>query len=253
MTPFEKLTGCKPRNRITNNLGLENLDSTLVTFVKSPNEQLQGSQRLDALQLAEFESSRTWGRSRNEQKLKRFVNEQVKNRKRTVRKFIVEKNGKKKGWDSKFGCKPKMISGETTHTVRVEFRILHKKDVAEVPETVVNNLFQQSKPEDLAQTKKKEIFTGTGGRFVLKDTKGAKSATVDTISPDIKLKRLEEKSQTSRTENLRQMIADSKAKKAAQNLEVTESTENQSNAAQLLAKPTENGTKKENSPSSRHN
>ncbi len=66
MSPFEKLTGCKPRNRITNNLGLDNPDSTQVTLVESPNEQLLGSQRLDALQFADFESSRTWGRSRNE-------------------------------------------------------------------------------------------------------------------------------------------------------------------------------------------
>ncbi len=68
----------------------------------------------------------------------------------------------KKGWDSKIGCKPKMISEETAHPVKVGLRILHKKDVAEVPEMVVNNLFQQPKPEELPQTKKKEIFTGTG-------------------------------------------------------------------------------------------
>ncbi len=115
---FEKLTGCKPRNRITNNLGLDIPDSALVTLVKSPNEQLLGSQRLDALQRAEIESSRTWGRSRKEQGLKRFVNERVKNRKRKVRKFVVEQNRKRKGWDSKFGCKPKMISEETAHTVK---------------------------------------------------------------------------------------------------------------------------------------
>ena len=66
MSPFEKLTGCKPRNRITNNLGLDNPDLTLVTLVKSPNEEL-----------------------------KIFVNEQVKNRKRKVRKFVLEKNRKK--------------------------------------------------------------------------------------------------------------------------------------------------------------
>ncbi len=95
MSRFEKLTGCKPRNRITNNLGLDNPDATLVTLVKSPNEQLLGSQRMDAMQLADFESSRTWGRSRNEQDLKRFVNDQVKNRKRKVRNFIVEKNRKR--------------------------------------------------------------------------------------------------------------------------------------------------------------
>ena len=110
MLPFEKLTGCKPRNRITNNLGLDNPDWTLVTLIKSPNEQLLGPQRLDALQLADFESSRTLGPSRNEQELKRFVNEQVKNRKRKVRTSVVEINRKKKGWDSKFGCKLKQIS-----------------------------------------------------------------------------------------------------------------------------------------------
>ncbi len=71
MSPFEKLTGCKPRNRITNILGLENPDATLVTLVKAPNEKLLGSQRMDALQLADFESSRTWGRSRREQERER--------------------------------------------------------------------------------------------------------------------------------------------------------------------------------------
>ncbi len=70
-----------------------------MTLVKSTNEQ--GTQRLDALQLAEFESSRTWGRSRNEQELKGFVNEQVKNRKRKVRKLVVEKTEKRLGLENR--------------------------------------------------------------------------------------------------------------------------------------------------------
>ncbi len=127
MSSFEKLTGGKPRNRITNNLGLDNPDATLVTLVKSPNEQLLGSQRMDAMQLADFESSRTWGRSRNEQDLKRFVNHQVKNRKRKVRKFIVENNRKKSGWDSSFGSKPIQVIEETQHTVKIGNRTLHKR------------------------------------------------------------------------------------------------------------------------------
>ncbi len=136
-----------------------------------------------------------------------------------------------------------MISEETAHTVKVGNRILHKKDVAEVPEMVVNNLFQQSKPEELAQTKKKEIFTGTGGRFVSKDTKGAKSTAVDIISPDTKLKRAEEKSQ-----KLRQMIAENQAKKSAHNRDGTqeaiETTENQQSATQLSVKTPENSKRK---------
>ncbi len=56
MSSLEKLTGCKPRNGIANNLGLENPDATLVALVKSPNEHLLGSQRMDAIQLADFES-----------------------------------------------------------------------------------------------------------------------------------------------------------------------------------------------------
>ncbi len=94
--------------------------------------------------------------------------------------------------------------------------------MAEVSENIVNNLFQQPKPEELAQTKKKEIFTGSGGRFVSKETKGAKSKIVDTISSDIKLKRAEEKSQKNRVEKLRQMIAENKAKKQAQTQEIDE-------------------------------
>ena len=53
MSPFEKLTGNKPKNRI----GLENPDATLVTMVKNPLEQPLGTQKLDALDLAEYEST----------------------------------------------------------------------------------------------------------------------------------------------------------------------------------------------------
>ncbi len=107
MSPFEKLTGNKPRITINNCLGSGNPEATLITMIKGPNEQPLGTQRLDTLDLAEFESARTWGRSRNTQELKRFINEQAKGRKRKVSKFIVETNRKRNGWESKFGSKPK--------------------------------------------------------------------------------------------------------------------------------------------------
>ena len=127
MPPFEKLTGNKPRNAINNCLGLGNPEATLITMVKGPNEQPLGTERLDALDLAEFESARTWGRSRNTQELKRFINEQSKGRKRKVSKFIVETNRNRKGWESKFGGKSKKVTGETKHTVKVGNRIYIKR------------------------------------------------------------------------------------------------------------------------------
>ncbi len=51
MSPFEKLTGQKPRNQLTNCLGLENPQSTLVTMVKNVDEKPLGTQKLDALDL----------------------------------------------------------------------------------------------------------------------------------------------------------------------------------------------------------
>ena len=132
MSPFKKLTGNKPRNVICNRIGLENPDATIVTMVKNPLEQPLGTQKLDALDLAEYESARTWGRSRNVTELRRFINEQTKPKKRKVRKFVVETKRNRKGWESKFSQKPKLISSETKPTVKIGKRILHKKDVAEV-------------------------------------------------------------------------------------------------------------------------
>ncbi len=41
MSPYEKLTGQKPRNQLTDRLGLENPEATLVTMVKNVEEQPQ--------------------------------------------------------------------------------------------------------------------------------------------------------------------------------------------------------------------
>ncbi len=61
-------------------------------------------------------------------------------------------------------------------------RTLQKKDVAEVPEEIVNNLFQSTNPENFVPSgKEKEIYTGKGGRFVPKGTKGAKMKTVGNL------------------------------------------------------------------------
>ena len=56
--------------------------------------------------------------------------------------------------------------------------------------------------------------------FVPTETKGAKSKTMDTISPEIQLKRVSEKNPKNKTDRLRQMMAENKArsetKKAAE-------------------------------------
>ncbi len=82
-----------------------------------------------------------------------------------------------------------------------------------MPEEIVNNLFQSTNPENFVPSgKEKEIYTGKGGRFVPKGTKGAKVKTVDTVSPDIQKKRAAGKSEKERGERLRKMIAENKAK-----------------------------------------
>ena len=141
MSPFEKLTGCKARNTVNNRLGLGNPDATLVTMVKGPNEQPLGTQKLDALDFVEFESVRTWRRSRNPQEMRNFINEQTEGRKRKESNFVVEINRNLKGWQSKLSDKPERVNIETKHTIKVGKRALHKKDVAEVPREIAKNCF----------------------------------------------------------------------------------------------------------------
>ncbi len=188
-------------------------------MVKNPMEKPLGTQKLDALDLADYESARTWGRSRSIPELRRFINEQTKGKKRKVRKFIVETNRNTKGWDSKFTCKPKLVNKETKHTVKVGIRTLHKKDVAE---NIANQLFQLEMKEKKAETqqtpKEKLIYTGPGGKFVSKDFAGAKVDSVQTLSPETMAKKETEKKAKERGDRLRRAIAEGTAKLSAKKL-----------------------------------
>ncbi len=104
-----------------------------------------------------------------------------------VRKFVVEKTRNRKGWNSKFQDKPLLVTSETDHTVTVGKRVLHKKDVAEVPEKLATKLFQQTKTNartpEYVQGQKKTIYK-KDGRFEKENTEGAIAYQVDTLGEE---------------------------------------------------------------------
>ncbi len=100
MSPFEKLTGNKPRTVLTNLLNLDYPDASLMKTVRDSNGKILGNQLQSKENLEKLEKKRKWGRSRNVEDLRSFYVESKKPPK--VRKFIVERNRNQKGWDSKF-------------------------------------------------------------------------------------------------------------------------------------------------------
>ncbi len=117
-TPYQMLTYQRPRNVLDKIFELEHPGRTLMTVVKDLYGKIIRSESKVPQEIETFESSRRWGRSRNVQELRRYVNEcskMPKMLKTKLRKFVVEKTRNREGWNSKF--KPLLVTSETEHTV----------------------------------------------------------------------------------------------------------------------------------------
>ncbi len=191
--PYQMLTNQRPRNVLDKIFDLEHPGMTLTTVVKNLTGRFIGSETKVPKEIEAFESSRQWGRSRNLQELRRYVNEGSKilrAPKPNVRKFVVEKTRVRKGWDSEYQDKPLLVTNETKHTVTVGNRTLHKKDVADIPDDLVPKLFQP-KQRTTQATKLPEYKTGAkktvykkDGKFVKESTAGAIAYEVDTLGEE---------------------------------------------------------------------
>ena len=103
-TPYQILTNQRPRNVLDKFFNLEHPEMTLTTVVKDLTGKVIGSETKVPKEIEAFESSRQWGRSRNLQELRRYVNECSKMTKAPRlkgRKFVVKRTRARKGWDSK--------------------------------------------------------------------------------------------------------------------------------------------------------
>ena len=115
-TPYQMLTNQRPRNVLDKFFDSEHPGMTLMTVLKDLDGKIIGSESKVPQEIEVFESSRRWGRSRNVQELRRYVNESSKLSKMPetkVRKFVVEKTRNRKGWNSKFQDKPLLVTSKT--------------------------------------------------------------------------------------------------------------------------------------------
>ncbi len=156
-TPFEKLTGRKQRNLFDNLFNLDYPGKTLINVVKDANGKLITSEAMNPFEIEEFEDNRSWGKSRELTELRKEVNKQSRQKRAPkVRKYFVEKTRNRSGWDSKFQQVPKVVDSESKHTVKSGNRVLHKKDIAFVPEEVANEIFQRAASKQPKTRKEKK-------------------------------------------------------------------------------------------------
>ena len=136
LTPFEKHFGRKPRNVFNNLLDLENPGRGLLekVFDMDGSHLAQNSYDADLLQRMVF--NRTHGRSASDEDIQK---ELLKRQVRPKFQYFVVKNHSRKGMESRFNLEPHFEVSEAKHTVFDGKTTYHKKDIADVTQTVLNN------------------------------------------------------------------------------------------------------------------
>ena len=163
-TPFECYMGRKPRTVLSNICDLENKGKDLVENVydKSGNHLTQI--HYTAKHLRDMDKDRKYGRSARTEDLQK----EIRKRKVSSQRYFVVRNRNKKNLASKFETRIRPIISETEHTVFDGKKVFHKKDVAEVDNTVKLNRdrLQAKEIADRVEQKEKSVKRGDGGRFV---------------------------------------------------------------------------------------
>ena len=90
------------------------------------------------------------------------------------RKYFVVKNRNKRALSSKFEYRGWKLESETKHNVSDRKKIFHKKDIAEIRNSVANNQDASPAKEVTGREHKmmKNVNRGIGGRFAKTSEKG---------------------------------------------------------------------------------
>ena len=168
-TPFELFHGRKPRTVLSNIVDLEHGGKELVENIVDKHGNQMTQIHYSTKHLKGLAKERKFGKSANTKELQR----EIRKRKVSKRYFVV-KNRNANNLASKFETKVRPLVAETEHTVSDGTKIFHKKDVAEVHNSVMSNQanLQAKEIAERVNQKVKDVKRGDGGRFARKSAKG---------------------------------------------------------------------------------
>ena len=162
--------GRKPRTTLSNLCDLENKGKDLVESIEDKNGNQITQIHYTAKHLRDMDKERKFGKSAKTEDLQKEI------RMRKVcsqRNFVVRKRAKA-NLSSKFKTRIRPKVCETEHTVFAGKKVFHKKDVAEVQNTVKLNRdnLQAKEITESEDEKEKSVKRGDGGKFVNKNSHG---------------------------------------------------------------------------------
>ncbi len=168
-TPFELYHGRKPRTILSNIVDLEPGGKELVENIVDKHGNQLTQVHYSTKYFEGLAKERKFGKSANTQELQR----EIRKRKVSKRYFVV-KNRNANNLASKFETRVRPLVAETKHTVSDGMKVFHKKDVAEVHNSVMSNQvdLQAKEIAERVNQKFKNVKGGDGGRFAKKRAKG---------------------------------------------------------------------------------